>query len=238
MPEQGSPGPTELTLPERGLWRVLVLGAAVLVLLHVITGLAMHHGLLRTPLFFMLFDLREEANLPQFYSSFLMLCSAALMFIAHRALPVPSSRWGWRLPALVFLFLAADEVGQLHEKTIKITRTMLGGGDLGAFNYAWVVPYSVLVIAFAAWGIGFLRALHDRRTVVGLVVSGLVFVSGAMGVEMVEGALMHHGRDSLVMWTAYTIEESLEFTGLLLLLRTLLGHLRRNGAVIALRVKT
>lgn len=210
--------------------------ASVLVLLHVITGLAMHQGLLRTPLFFMLFDLREEANLPQFYSSLLMLCSAALMFMAHRASPIPLARWGWRLPALIFLFLAADEVGQIHEKTIKFTRTILGGGDLGAFNYAWVVPYSVLVFAFAVWGIGFLRAMNNRRTATGLVVSGVVFVSGALGMEMVEGALMHHGRDSLVMWTAYTVEESLEFTGLLLLLRTLLSHLRRNGLTLAFRV--
>lgn len=236
MLQQANLGPPELRLPERRLWRMLLLCASSLVLLHVITGLAMHRGILRTPLFFMLFDLREEANLPQFYSSFLMLCSAALMYMTHCAVPVSRGRWGWRLPALIFLYLAADEVGQLHEKTIKITRTILGGGDLGVFNYAWVVPYSILVLAFAFWGIGFLRDLRDRRTVIGLVVSGAVFVSGAMGMEMVEGALMHYGRDSQVMWVAYTIEESLEFTGLLLLVRTLLGHLRRNDGVLTLRV--
>src|SRR5262245_59924411 len=95
----------------------------------------------------------------------------------------------------------------------------------GAFHYAWVIPYGIGTFVF---GLAFLRFLLrlPRRTASWFATGGAVFVSGAIGMEMVGGALVEQGgAKGWSYWGEQTVEEVLEMTGVLLFLFGLGGYI-------------
>ncbi|MCO5723344.1 hypothetical protein [Robiginitalea marina] len=58
-----------------------------------------------------------------------------------------------------------------------------------------------------------------------MVVSGIIYVSGAIGIELLEGReAVTHGFESPGFKVLYTLEESLEMGGLILFLYALLSY--------------
>ena len=120
------------------------------------------------------------------------------------------------LPALaksvIFLFMSVDEMLELHERLIEPLRGALETS--GAFYYAWVIPYGMAVGVIGAIYLKFLLHL-PRRTAIGFIVSGAVFVTGAIGFEMLSGVIFEqNGSKDAYYVFVQTIEEMLEMVGI------------------------
>ncbi len=169
--------------------------------------------------FIRLVDFDTEMNVPTLYSSFAMFVASALLALVgyiHRTRKEPSLAWFGL--AFIFTFLSIDESSEFHEMLVGPVRDTLDTS--GVFYFAWVIPYGILAIVF---GIAYLRfLLRLPRNILGLfVLSGVVFLSGALGLELVGGVIAQSsGTDSLIYSISYTFEELLEMVGIALLIYT------------------
>jgi hypothetical protein len=183
-----------------------------------------------------LFDLDQEANLPSWYSaSVLLICSAVLGLItaAKRHAGDRYTRH-WAVLALGFLYMSADEEAGLHEI---IGPLFAGVGHWltqhvsGYFNYlsaypvyTWVLPATA---AAAVIFVSYVRFLLDlpRRTSVRFVLSGMIFLGGAMGVEILEARhTLYYGQHDPVYGAMVLIEETMEMAGIALFLVSLIQY--------------
>jgi hypothetical protein len=174
------------------------------------------------------FDLDHENNIPTWFSSSMMLCCGGLLFLialASRRARRPFVLH-WVLLAVIFVYLSIDESAYLHEILIEPLRRRLGAG--GLLYFTWVVPGFAAVAVLGAVFVRFLLHL-DRRSLVLFVAAGAMFVGGALGMELIGGALAEsNGLDSLPYTAAMTCEEVLELLGMGLFLYALLDYLRRH----------
>jgi hypothetical protein len=181
-----------------------------------------------------LFNLNNENNLPTFFSALLLLvCSLLLFVIASFRKSAGQPAGYWLGLALIFLFLSIDEDASIHEVLIVPLRTMLEVS--GPFYYAWVIPYGLVVLAIGVAYIPFLfRLPRDIRRLI--VIAGSLYVSGALGVELIEGwyYAAHDETEDLVYELLVTFEESLEMLGTIVFCYALLLFLAdelKGGAV-------
>ena len=157
-----------------------------------------------------------ESNVPTWYSSFALgLAGGLLALIAlvkhHRRDPY---RLHWATLAVVFFGLSVDEVAGFHEYPIEPLREAFGAG--GLLYYAWVIPGMLFVALMAFCFQRFLRNL-PKRTGMLFVLSGLVFVGGAIGVEMLSGMQADaFGEENVTYAMVVTCEESMEMLGVLI----------------------
>ena len=180
-----------------------------------------------------LFDINEENNIPTWYSSIqLLLCSALLGLIAavkyqHR------DRYAkqWKGLSIIFLLLSIDETSSIHELLIPTGKVIDGSGFLYFF---WVVPGMLFVLSLALIYWKFLTHLPFRTRMLFLI-SGAIFVPGAIGMEMLGAKFFVMNSDVSFMdsasgWKGMTmalilaIEEFLEMVGVTVFLYALLSY--------------
>ena len=171
-----------------------------------------------------MFDLDKEHNLPSFFSGALFLANAGLLTLIWRTQRSARRERGWAGLAGIFVFLAFDELFSVHETLIEPVRTTYHLG--GLLYYAWVVPYAVALAVIALAYIPFWVRLDPAdRLRFGL--SAAVYLSGAVGLELVEGwyAVLTQERFDVVRGVLTGLEESLEMAGLIIFLYGLLRRL-------------
>ncbi len=176
------------------------------------------HGFIR------LFFLDGEANLPAWYQSMTLLACAILLSLASKAeVDASLSKW-WKTLAAIFLLLSADEAACMHEGVSSQLYSMFHTS--GLLLYAWVLPGALFVLIFFLWSSRFLGHL-PRSTRVRLVVAGALYVSGAIGWEMI-GAWYdtHYGAHNVTLMTLNAFEETFECAGVILFIRAMLLHLQ------------
>ncbi len=187
-------------------------------------------------------DFDYEHNLPAFYSSVAILfCAALLWCISTEKLQTRDPfKLHWCVLAIIFTYLGIDEALALHEKV----GDFFDGLDLvkseGFLYFAWVIPYSAIMILFVMFYAKFVLAL-PRQSMILFVGSGGLFVGGAMGVEVFSAREADlYGYDSIVYHVLYTIEELCEMIGMALFCFALLryiqsqhGHININFALSA-----
>ena len=203
-----------------------------------------------------LFDVDVETNIPTFFNVMLFILGAIGFYAVGRV--KETNKRGWFIMTVVFLFLALDEASKIHEKLMLVTLRFMNDGDLalgenGWLFYAWIIPYGLAALALVAgllpW---FLRM--DRKTMVGLVIAGGVYVFGAIFLEawsgkIAETLLMSAQPDEYYDWLPctvykadncftyadiryvllYSAEEFAEMSGLILCIRVLLGILKKEN---------
>ena len=171
----------------------------------------------------------REQNLPTLFSVLLLLGAGALAARhAHTEQAPDFLRRGWQVVALVLAAMAVDEFAMIHERVDAALRYYLAGHGLP--YAAWPIPYvtGVLVLGVMLWR-WFWRL--ERPLAIALVFAGSIYVTGAAGVELVTGHYLaeidpdHRGVTDLTRDLMATLEESLEITALVLLVRTLTRHL-------------
>lgn len=174
------------------------------------------------------FAMGLESNVPTFFSTMLLLSAAALLGVItlakHQREHSRVFQWGGL--AAIFFYLAVDEAAGLHELLNYPVGLFME--TEGVFYYGWVVPVSVLVLAFAG---AYLRFLLDLPQVVRIlfVVAGALYVGGALGMEMVGGLYAdNYGADNPTYATISTTEETLEMVGVLVFIYALLRHARKE----------
>jgi hypothetical protein len=161
-----------------------------------------------------LFDLDEENNLPTWWSSFLLL-NVAFFVLVSALTKHDKFRPYWFAIAIGFLVLAIDEVAGLHE-TFNATIVP-----------SWALYGGVLVAVIALIFIPFLRSL-DGRLALSFVLSGVVFVTGAIVVEILSEGI---DTDSLAYSFAVALEEGLEMLGALMFLYFNLRQMQSDQAL-------
>lgn len=198
-------------------------------------GLALDH-MSRVTKFLLKFDVGGEQTVAAWLSSMIMLLCALLLFYLatmKRHLRQPYATH-WLGLAIIFLGLSMDEAVGMHEMMITPMQEMLH--TEGAFLYAWVIPALVFVGAVGLLYLGFLWHLPASFRL-RIIVAGAVFVGGAVGFEMLEGALAGFYRQHLVVYeAAIHLEDTLEFAGLILFLNTLLLYARTQSDELRLRL--
>jgi hypothetical protein len=176
-----------------------------------------------------LLNLNGEANLPAWFSAALLLAAAAVLAVIWRTTPAGAGRRHWAVLAAVFVFLSADEAAEIHEMLNPLREHF---GNDGLLYWAWVVPYGLAGLAFVAAYARFLRRLPPRTARL-FVASGMLYVGGALVLEMAGGMVMDRvGRGTLPVVVLYTLEELAEMSAIVLFIYALLDYLaRRDGRV-------
>lgn len=186
-----------------------------------------------------LVDFDKERNIPAFYSSLAILCASIILACISR---VEKGRDGdskrWMGLSVLFLFLALDEAVSIHELLSGPTRSLM---DLdGALYLAWVVPYSLLVVGLVFIYGKFLFNLPFAIRVL-FVLSGLVFIAGAVGFELLGSNYHYIGNAGDAGYALlYTMEELLEMLGIAIFIYGLLFYLQTelSGCSLRLSIQT
>ena len=177
-----------------------------------------------------LFDLDGEANLPALFSTLLFMINSGLLLLANRAdrsIDHRRNRYSWLMLAGVFLFLAVDENVSIHELLIAAVRSQLKIG--GVFHFAWVIPYGIATIALAGLMWPWFRGL-ERPTQRSFAGSAVLFLSGSLGMEMINGQYLEaiHLQKDLNYQFMIAVEETLEMSGLILFAYSILKFVERH----------
>jgi hypothetical protein len=176
-----------------------------------------------------LFDLDGEVNIPEMYQTLGLVACAVLLFAiaAHeRATGSPLRRY-WIVLAWMFLFLSVDSGCSIHNNFhVYTAHSAAQEKKQGIFYFSWTLAYGLIMVPVGLWYLGFLFKL-PRKTAIHIFVAGVIYVGGAMGMEMVFGSYLAHGgmKGSHYQLIFTTIEETMETVGTLLFIQVLLKHM-------------
>lgn len=216
-----------LSLP-RILYTLTAAAAVIYGLAYAREAYGLSNGIGQGELGFGWIDLDRESSLPTWFSASLLLITAVLMlwaWSADRAAGRRTSR-GWFTLAVGFVYLSLDESTGIHEAF-----SVIGGvaGDAWPiFTSRWLVVGVPAVLAAGILFIPFLRRL-PRRTAMRLGLAGMVYIGGAVGMEMLNGAVFAE-RAGYELWIVLIcLEETLEVAGILLAIRAVGMHIETES---------
>ncbi len=174
-----------------------------------------------------LFNFDTEQNVPTLFSFLILAISACLlMHIAKSFKKLNKEFKGWLFLAYIFTFLSLDEALSLHEIISSLLQKNLGFE--GFLYYTWVIPYGLLILVTLTLITKILINL-PRNILKLFLLSGFIFVIGAIGFEMLESDIHADiGKNNMQYNILYTIEESLEMIGVSLFIYSLLKYIAIN----------
>jgi hypothetical protein len=173
------------------------------------------------------FGVSAEGKLPTFYSGVTLLMAAVLLAAIATHEHANRGRFArhWIGLSLIFVFMAADELLEIHELSIRPMRRVFGI-TAGPLHFAWVIPAAAMLVLLAITYARFLKAL-PASSLRSFLVAGVVYVGGALGMELVGGAYLTARGDDVIYGVIATVEELGEMTGVALFIIALLDHLTR-----------
>ncbi|MCK4732701.1 MAG: hypothetical protein KAT65_09625 [Methanophagales archaeon] len=206
----------------------------ILLILIIFLILANTAGLLSTYLFghsnvyglVPLFHLDREANVPTWYSSTtLFVCSILLGIIAFtKKIERDRYRLHWGILSIFFLYLSIDEAAGIHELTMRPLEYLFNLE--GIFHFSWVIIGIPLVFIFV---IAYAKFVINLPRKIGLlfILSGVLFVGGALGMELIDGWYAFTTGEYNLMYQMMTmLEEMLEMIGIAVFIYSLLTYIR------------
>lgn len=178
-----------------------------------------------------LFHPNAEANLPTWYSTVLWLI-AAWYAVEIAAADGERSKFQWRSLAVLFTFLSFDEAAEFHEKIGDLIILLNGGKLSGFLFFEWVIYGAVLVAVLAVVYGRFVIGLGPRLALI-LVGAGIVYLSGALGLEALQAAVADGSMTvpHALSWRLGILEEYLEMIGVVVLIYGLATEATRRAAV-------
>ena len=180
------------------------------------------------------FDFGLEENIPTLYSVIALAVAATLLGAnaRHSWEKCDGQHCYWAGLALIFLFLAFDEGAQIHEMMNNVMEQWVT--PKGYLRYLWVIPYGFAVLVLAAVYLRFLARLL-RTTRYYFILSALLFLGGAIGVDMLqaqEADLMIGSNQTILYCVLYSLEEFLEMIGVAVFIYALLKNLADESPMI------
>lgn len=209
----------------------LLLGLLVLAIAtgHVIVhAMSVLFDITSTPLagLFRFFNMGGEANLPAYVSALNLLFASSLSLLIARMETNTKKRltWYWWGLAVGLLIMSFDEAAQIHEGIVgEFLKGSFGRGE-GVFYYLWYRAYIPLICILGCLYMPFLRRLPSRYSL-RMVASGLLFLGGSIGFELLESYLSFYDRP---VGISILFEETLEMLGVVVLIHTLLLYLAES----------
>ena len=183
------------------------------------------------------FNVDLEQSIPTWFSQTLLFVAAILLFSigAIKYSVRDSFVWHWLALGAVFLYFSLDEGATLHE-TLNEYMKLAFTGLSGPFYFAWVIPFGILVCVFVVTYIKFLGHLSLKERV-HLVSAGLIYVIGALGMEMVGGQVLSAELPLLYYVACFTLEELFELVGCALLVTFALQYMSDHKHTLTLKFK-
>ena len=221
--------------------RVLAIAECLIVGFVILTGTASNYIITQVATspesslykLFCRFDLGHEPSLPQFVSAVgHVSCSCLLFFLAFvewkSKRPIFRS---WFMLGCVFIYLSIDESIMIHEMFNRPLREHLGLGEYFFFPWVLVALAAVVIVGFAS--LKLLRFV-DSKTRWLFVIAGIVFVSGAVGMELVAGVIFADagseelGVQRISHVIAQAIEEGMELSGISIFFWAIVNYIRQS----------
>ncbi len=188
-------------------------------------------------------DLGFEPSVPAFYSSFALLAAAGLLALISIGEKQRGGRhvWHWGILAILFAGMSLDEMVMLHELFVNSLRDSF---DLhGVFLFSWVIPGMITVAVVGFCYLGFLFRL-DARTRKLFIIAAVLFVGGALGMEMIAGILVEsHGDGEAGLGSpshiaAQTVEETCEMLGIVVFVYALLCYIENQWGSLKFQLRS
>jgi hypothetical protein len=209
----------ELTVSPRPLTQALLIVALTLLAGHAALSIY-HYRVHKLPwLLRQLFDVDQENNLPTWFSEFLLLTAWVFLWLCARKKAADGDPWlrSWRVLTVGFLLMAVDEIAGVHE-TIN-----------SAIEMSWAIPAGIMVLVLGVAFVPFVLHL-PRRTALLFVLAGMIYVSGAAGIELVGNTMVvEHHKDTLAYCMSTMVEEGMEMLGVILFINSLLHYMQGSG---------
>ena len=175
-------------------------------------------------------DLNGERTVPAWYATIQLAFAAVLLaYIAARtsAGHDGAAREGrlrrtapWAVLSLGFFYMSLDEMLELHTALPQIRPDIVSQWT----PFLWV-PTGVAIVAVVGLGFaGFLRSL-PRETRNAFLLAGAVYVGGALGMEVLGGAIAIALDSTWAYVTSTTIEETMELLGVTMFISALLAYI-------------
>ncbi len=171
------------------------------------------------------FNMDAEGNIPTYFATMILLFSGYLLGTVALIKRRDRDPYGnhWAVLSLLFILMSFDEAASVHEMSIEPLRALLGLS--GFLHYAWIIPGAISVVIAGIIYFRFWLNLPSRTRTMFLV-AGLCYVFGAIGFEAISGSYIDMaGEVDLTYAFITTAEETLEFSGVILLIQALLGFL-------------
>lgn len=187
------------------------------------------------------FNMGSEESFPTFAIIFQwFLCLVLLLVIAMIHKATDGSYFFWIFLFLIFLFLSLDESLSLHEKLVDSSRKS-SPRELSFVYLSWIIPYLAGTIVFFLLSIRFLLKINKRTRYL-FIISGIVFLIGAVGLELVEnyyyyGFLTRKFIKRIEFQLSVVAGESFEMFGLAIFIYSLLDYIKiKSKGVLSVRL--
>lgn len=183
----------EIVIQPRRTASVLFISAVVLVAINLLSIcleklLQWDTAFTRALAFF--FDVGREGNIPTLFSTLILALATLQLWLLYRVARVSSGvgkAHQWLILMGIFLFLTVDEATSIHEQFNKLRSFTMD--TTGYLYYAWILPYAIFAGAVGLYFLGFLRRLPSRTRRL-FIISGVVFVTAAIGFEPMQGRIL------------------------------------------------
>jgi hypothetical protein len=162
-----------------------------------------------------LFNVDQERNIPTFFSVLILLYATWLLYSISvvKSFLNDKYRFHWWLLTIVLFLIAADEFMATHELISETLRDKYHWS--GLLYYSWVVPFLVLVIALFIFYSGFLFKNLPSNTRNLMILAGIIYVGGSLGMEMIGGYFyQQEGEENMTNVLLTTLEEGMEMAGI------------------------
>ncbi|PIA77476.1 hypothetical protein BFR04_08520 [Gaetbulibacter sp. 4G1] len=181
------------------------------------------------------FNFNEEASIPTLYSFVVLFTSALLLFfIFNNSKANKLKSYMWLGLSLIFIFLAIDEILQIHEKLSWVVQNRLN--TTGIFWFAWVIPYFLFAVLVFLIYARFLMGLEKKIRNL-FILSGIIFVVGAIGFELIESNIHFTTRQlNTKYYLLASCEEFMEMFGVNLFIYALLYHIKNDIATLNIKL--
>ena len=211
--------------------RIKVIGLmTALFLVLFVLHIAHLYWLKNTGEYLQFFDFNSEENLPTAFATFNLFFAGCLLFYISTHKTPQEMKWRWFILAVIFFFLAFDEYAMVHDPLSRKLRPYVSDVDL--LHFAWVIPYSILLLVFTLAYLRFFFAL-PRKYMILFGASGFIFVLGAVGFELIGAPrTKNFGRSDIYYTVFTTVEECLEFIGIILFNYALLTYLKEKVTLL------